>query len=306
MNDMPAVVGIDLGLLEHYCFVIMPFSPLFKTHYERVIRPAIEESGLRCIRGDEIYSKPRIMDDIWKSIRSARLVVAELTGKNPNVFYEVGLAQAIGKPVIILTRNEDDVPFDLKALRYLYYNVDDPFWGENLNLQLQEMIKSALEEESLSSYLDGIKPISNINFPEKIVITPEPTSPSKKLVPDVVGIWRASYELPERGVESAEKMMNLTQDGEKLIGLEVNTFFVEDVPTVVQEAFTGIIDGKSVTLNGVNYTYIRQGKGAGYSLDNYELELSPDGQQMDGRNVDNVGPIPIPIIYTRIKPHDEL
>ena len=113
MTTRETVINVDLGTLDQICFVAMPFTSLFKAQYERVIRLAIEATGLRCIRGDEIYSKPRIMDDVWKSIRSARLVVAELTGKNPNVFYEVGLAHAIGEPVISLTRNEDDVPFDL-------------------------------------------------------------------------------------------------------------------------------------------------------------------------------------------------
>src|SRR5207237_4931202 len=102
------------------------------------------EIGLKCVRGDEIYSKPNIMSDIWKELRKARLVVAELTGKNANVFYEIGLAHAIGKPIILLTRNEDDVPFDLKALRYRYYDVNDPFWGDNLRDSIQLMVKSVL------------------------------------------------------------------------------------------------------------------------------------------------------------------
>ena len=86
----------------------MPFESLFQTQYERVIRPAGEELGLKCVRADEIYSKPQIMADIWRSIRKARLLIAELTSRNANVFYEVGLAHAIGKPILLLTRNEDE------------------------------------------------------------------------------------------------------------------------------------------------------------------------------------------------------
>ncbi len=91
-------------------------QPIYDTEYKRVIQPAVEATGLECVRGDEIYSKPKITDDIWKSLRAARVVIAELTGRNSNVFYELGLAHAIGKPAIILTRNEEDVPFDLKGL----------------------------------------------------------------------------------------------------------------------------------------------------------------------------------------------
>ena len=70
---------VKIGDVENICFVAMPFDSLFQTYYEQVIRPAVEELGLKCIRGDEIYSRPQIMADIWKSIRTARLVIAELT-----------------------------------------------------------------------------------------------------------------------------------------------------------------------------------------------------------------------------------
>src|ERR1041385_3895652 len=111
-------VLVEIGEVENTCFVAMPFNNLFQIQYERVIRPAVEELGLKCIRADEIYLTPQIMADIWNGIRKSRLIIAELTGRNPNVFYEIGLAHAIGKPIILLTRREEDVPFDLKSLRY--------------------------------------------------------------------------------------------------------------------------------------------------------------------------------------------
>ena len=275
----------------------MPFASLFKTQYERVIRPAIEEYGLRCVRGDEIYSKPRIMDDIWKSIRAARLVVAELTGKNPNVLYEVGLAQAIGKPVIILTRNEDDVPFDLKALRYLFYQTDNPFWGEDLKEQLKSMVGKVLREDAFSGYLEGIKPVSEFSFPvqqEKIPSSDKPPRP----IPNLVGVWRASPDLNMPEVSSFEKVLNLSQEGETLSGVEVITYFFEDAVTVVQLTLTGIIQDNSVTLNGTSYTFIQRGMESGYSLDNYELQLSSDNNEMKGRMISAVGNT-YDIVWTR-------
>ena len=73
-----------------------------------------------------------IVQDIWHSVRKARLVVAELSGRNPNVMYEIGLAHAIGKPIVLLARSEEDVPFDLRALRYIYYDPNNPLWGTDL------------------------------------------------------------------------------------------------------------------------------------------------------------------------------
>ena len=144
-------VQIDLVKVRNSCFVVMPFNPLFLSEYENIIQPALTELNIECIRGDEIYSKQRIMDDIWSSIRSCRFVLAELTGKNPNVLYEIELAHAIGKPVIVITRNGDDVPFDLKDLRYLFYDVNDPFWGENLKKGIQSLVQKVLEKPDLGN-----------------------------------------------------------------------------------------------------------------------------------------------------------
>jgi len=66
----------------------MPFSPTFSNQYEHVIKPAVEETGLFCVRADEIYSKPHIMSDIWACLRASKLVIAELSGRNTNVFYD--------------------------------------------------------------------------------------------------------------------------------------------------------------------------------------------------------------------------
>lgn len=299
MSENLPMVRVLLGQLEQTCFIMMPLRALFQAEYESVIRPAVEEMGLSCVRGDEIYSKPTIVDDIWRSIRSSRLVIAELTGKNPNVFYEVGLAQAIGKPVIILTRDEADVPFDLKALRYLYYDVQNPFWGEHLKSQLKTMIENVLNEPGLSTYLEDITVIEALEFPKP---KPSETTLDEKKepeLPNLTGIWhRSSYELPDRGVSSAEKILNLSQKGKNLTASEIITYFLGSTPTVVQQSLSGTIVGKKVTLSGVNYTFIQRGGSDSYLLDNYELELSEDFTQMTGKSHDEEGAVPY-IIYTR-------
>ena len=131
-------VIVQLEDVTNSCFVVMPFHALYEAQYEGVIKPAIEGTGLTCVRGDEIYARQAIVQDVWRSIRKARLVVAELSGRNPNVMYEIGLAHAIGKPIILLTRSEEDVPFDLRALRYVYYDPNDPFWGLIFERSLHE------------------------------------------------------------------------------------------------------------------------------------------------------------------------
>jgi hypothetical protein len=85
------------------------------------------------------------MDQIWSGINAAKVLVAELTSRNPNVFYELGLAHALNKPVVLVSSNEPDVPFDLKHIRVIYYDVTDPFWGQKLIDKVAENILSALK-----------------------------------------------------------------------------------------------------------------------------------------------------------------
>src|SRR5437870_8522587 len=59
---------------------------------------------------------------LWQYIKDARCVVADLSGKNPNVFYELGLAHAVGKPTLILSQSVEDVPFDLQHMRIIRYD----------------------------------------------------------------------------------------------------------------------------------------------------------------------------------------
>ena len=61
------------------------------------------------------------MNDIWSLINNADIIICDCTGKNPNVFYELGLAHAIGKNVICITQNTEDIPFDIKHIRYIKY-----------------------------------------------------------------------------------------------------------------------------------------------------------------------------------------
>ena len=104
------------------CFVLMPFGEKLQPLYDDQIRPVIEKAGLRCERADDIRGTTLITHDIWEYIHRARFLVAELTDRNANVFYELGLAHALSKDVILLTQSMDSVPFDLKALRCLCYD----------------------------------------------------------------------------------------------------------------------------------------------------------------------------------------
>jgi hypothetical protein len=127
------------------CFVMMPFAEPLGGYYATVYQPAIDKAKLKAVRADtDIFGTGKIIDQIWAGIRSARVLVAELTGRNPNVLYELGLAHALRKPVVLVSSNEDDVPFDVRHVRVIYYDMRDPFWGTKLIEKVAENILSAL------------------------------------------------------------------------------------------------------------------------------------------------------------------
>ena len=105
------------------CFVIMPFGDdALQVVYEDCVRPVVQDvCGLYCERGDDVFGSNVIMDDIKSSIATAGIVLADLTGKNANVFYEVGICHALDKPVLLMAQSMDDVPFDLRHRRVLVY-----------------------------------------------------------------------------------------------------------------------------------------------------------------------------------------
>jgi hypothetical protein len=76
---------------------------------------------LRCRRADDIWEAHAIIQDVVSLIDRSRIVVCDCTGRNPNVFYEAGIAHTLGREVILITQSEQDIPFDLRHLRHIRY-----------------------------------------------------------------------------------------------------------------------------------------------------------------------------------------
>lgn len=120
---------------KNLVFILTPFSPDFDPHY-MAIRKACSELGLRCVRGDENNNAGNLLADIIKLIYKAQFVVANLDGRNPNVFYELGISQAMGKDVLLIAKGIENVPFDLSSQRFIV-------WQDHT--QLHELVKKALQ-----------------------------------------------------------------------------------------------------------------------------------------------------------------
>jgi hypothetical protein len=104
------------------CFVLMPFKEPFSEIYQDHIKPTIERLGVSCFRADDLNTTNAIMTDVWNGINNCSFLIAELTGRNSNVMYELGIAHTLGKEVILICQDSNDVPFDFRHLRYYRYD----------------------------------------------------------------------------------------------------------------------------------------------------------------------------------------
>jgi hypothetical protein len=94
------------------------------------------------------------MQDVWAAITKARIVIAELTGRNPNVLYELGLTHVLRKPAILIVQSMDDVPFDLRHLRCIVYSLG-PGGLRKLRTDLEATIRQVLSSPSREVVLFG-------------------------------------------------------------------------------------------------------------------------------------------------------
>jgi hypothetical protein len=127
-----------------FVFVLMPFDSAFRDVYQFGIKGAAEDIGAYAERVDEQIFDEGILDRIFNQINKADVVVADMTGRNPNVFYEVGYAHALNRVVVLLTQRAEDIPFDLKHRPHIVYAGSI----ERLRADLRSRLVWAIEESS--------------------------------------------------------------------------------------------------------------------------------------------------------------
>lgn len=117
-------------------FVALSFRPEFIAIYRQHILTLLTQREKTTKIGDDYSNRYSIMQQIWSNIYHAPIFIAECTGRNPNVFYEIGMALAAGKIAFILTQEPNDVPESLRTQgRYIFYK-DTPNGRERLEQQL--------------------------------------------------------------------------------------------------------------------------------------------------------------------------
>lgn len=123
------------------CFVLMPFSKEMKEVYDYAIKPAAESCGYKCERADEFINSNNIISDIIRKIFKADVIIADITHKNPNVLYELGIAHSIDTNVIIIAdKSSGSLPFDLSIYRTVFYEKSI----DGIKVKLHEYLKDRI------------------------------------------------------------------------------------------------------------------------------------------------------------------
>lgn len=177
-----------------FVFVLMPFDSNFDDIYKFGIKGAAQEVGAYAERVDEQIFMEGILERVFNQINKADVVVADMTGRNPNVFYEVGYAHALGKIVLLLTQSADDIPFDLQHHQHTVYEGSI----ETLRSVLAQRLKWAINEarsnrlggraEPFELNINDVRVLSDPSTEEPPVvmrISPGPIHPTSLVVRNV-------------------------------------------------------------------------------------------------------------------------
>lgn len=127
------------------CFLVMPFSAGHSDALHACVKRACEAHDVHLVRGDDSLLPKDIVDHIWVSINDADFIIADITGRNPNVYYELGIAHTLAKPVLLLTGEPDDIPFDVSTRSALSYRGDgESGWAHELENKLSNALGELL------------------------------------------------------------------------------------------------------------------------------------------------------------------
>lgn len=187
------------------CFIIMPISDTDgypKGHwghvYENIIYPSCEMAGYQAVRADEVKATNLIHLDILKNLIDAPIAICDLSSRNPNVLFELGIRQAFDKPVVLIQEAGTPKIFDIAPLRYLEYSKEMKYHDV---LQMQRELKEAIEATAAADSESG-----NVNSIVKLLALSKPAK-----IPDI----KDSKEELAFGVLQAEmrevrKLMEIT------------------------------------------------------------------------------------------------
>lgn len=145
-------------------FVVMPFGEPWSDRVWDALQRIIQGYGLRAERADNRHG-PVITEDIWRGVVEARVVLADVTSWNPNVFYELGICHTLGKDVILITQPSARLPFDTQGFRHIIYS-DNPSGIKLLEEEIPQKLDYYLKK--VTHYKDTLKKVKKPKSKEAI------------------------------------------------------------------------------------------------------------------------------------------
>lgn len=170
-NVPPADLEADAKKLKS-CFIIMPIADMsgyesghFLRVYHHVIKPACEIAGFNPVRADDVNSSHMIVVDILKKIVESDLAICDLSGRNPNVLYELGLRQAFNKKTVLIKDNKTENIFDVQGFRHTQY--DNSLRIDNVKSEIQKLALAITETYHANGDVNSIVQLLEVE-PAKI------------------------------------------------------------------------------------------------------------------------------------------
>lgn len=187
------------------CFIIMPISDVdgypkghFGHVYENIIYPSCEMAGYRAVRADEVKATNLIHLDILKNLIDAPIAICDLSSRNPNVLFELGIRQAFDKPVVLIQEAGTPKIFDIAPLRYLEYSKEMKYHDV---LQMQKELKDAIEATAAAEGEAG-----NVNSIVKLLALSNPA-----MIPDLKGNKEElAFGMLQAEMREVRKLMEMT------------------------------------------------------------------------------------------------
>lgn len=170
----------DFSISENMCFIVMPFDKKYNKIYDECIRTTLSKFNMEALRSDECTTH-EIIEGIWIKINEARVIIVDVTGQNPNVMYELGIAHVLGKPIILLSSDKaDKLPFDIRNYRHIIYKRSKKGL-QKLQKELEHMVNQLLQNnptgDKLYSYLKERAKNWKDRFYDSMVLGPETLLP---------------------------------------------------------------------------------------------------------------------------------
>lgn len=186
---------VKLTTPKPFVFVLMPFDPSFDDIYKFGIKGAAEDANAYAERIDEQIFTDGILERVFNQINKADVIVADMTGRNPNVFYEVGYAHALGRIVLLLTQNVSDIPFDLQHHQHTVYGGSIETLRTELGPKIKWAVSESIKKNTKSRKFPFELSIDGIHIPVRSSSSEAPlayTTVADSIVRPLTLVWRNS------------------------------------------------------------------------------------------------------------------